>query len=132
MLLLASLLLASLSTPRCTLTSRASIAMRLDGSGQPFDEEQRRSELFDLYHVPDSVVVSDGVAAAVDAAPAKRIDAAPAKRLIDLFPEASDSAEDSERLLGRVLGGLKRRLSRRKDAETLLRLEALLEACSSI
>ena len=124
MLLLASLLLASLSTPRCTLTSRASIAMRLDGSGQPFDEEQRRSELFDLYHVPDSVVVSDGVAAAVDAAPAKR--------LIDLFPEASDSAEDSERLLGRVLGGLKRRLSRRKDAETLLRLEALLEACSSI
>lgn len=126
------LLLASLSTPtRCTLTSRASIAMRLDGSGQPFDEEQRRSELFDLYHVPDSVVVSDGVAAAVDAAPAKRIDA-PAKRLIDLFPEASDSAEDSERLLGRVLGGLKRRLSRRKDAETLLRLEALLEACSSI
>ena len=125
------LLLASLSTPRCTLTSRASIAMRLDGSGQPFDEEQRRSELFDLYHVPDSVVVSDGVAAAVDVAPAKRIDA-PAKRLIDLFPEASDSAEDSERLLGRVLGGLKRRLSRRKDAETLLRLEALLEACSSI
>ena len=98
--------------------------MRLDGSGQPFDAEQRRSELFDLYHVPDSVVVSDGVAAAVDAAPAKR--------LIDLFPEASDSAEDSERLLGRVLGGLKRRLSRRKDAETLLRLEALLEACSSI
>ena len=102
------------------LRARVNMLPLYDRNGNPIDVKEREEEIRNLYKVDPAFGTRNKVPKSEDEVAEFRKDT---DRLADLLGESSEGAtQEKERLVGRI----KRRLRRGKDAATLLALEELL------